>query len=61
MGGPACLPNGLGASTTTAAAAGGGLCACACRAFVGRSFAKSVDEAKYAFFSDDLPQEDAVK
>jgi hypothetical protein len=31
------------------------------RAFVGRSFAKSVDEAKYAFFSDDLPQEDAVK
>lgn len=31
------------------------------RAFVGRSFAKSVDEAKYAFFSDDLPQEDAVR
>uniref|UniRef100_A0A383W958 AB hydrolase-1 domain-containing protein n=1 Tax=Tetradesmus obliquus TaxID=3088 RepID=A0A383W958_TETOB len=29
-------------------------------AFVGKSFANSVDDAKYAFFSDDLPQEDAV-
>jgi hypothetical protein len=32
-----------------------------CRAFVGRSFVKSVDEAKYAFFSDDLPEADAIK
>lgn len=31
------------------------------RAFVGRSFANSVDEAKYAFFSDDLPQQDAER
>jgi hypothetical protein len=32
-----------------------------CRAFVGKSFANSVEEAKYAFFSDDLPQEDAIR
>jgi hypothetical protein len=36
-------------------------CCLSCRAFVGRSFAKSVDEAKYTFFSDDLPEEDAIK
>eukprot|EP00878_Enallax_costatus_P004991 GHUV01005250.1.p1 GENE.GHUV01005250.1~~GHUV01005250.1.p1 ORF type:complete len:303 (+),score=88.88 GHUV01005250.1:117-1025(+) len=30
-------------------------------AFVGKSFANSVEEAKYTFFSDDLPQADAVR
>ncbi|KAF8063781.1 RWDD3 [Scenedesmus sp. PABB004] len=30
-------------------------------AFVGKSFAKSVDEAVYAFFSDDLPPADAAR
>jgi hypothetical protein len=34
---------------------------CKHRAFVGRSFARSVDEAKYAFFSDDLPQAEAAR
>lgn len=28
---------------------------------MGKSFASSVDEAKYTFFSDDLPQADAIR
>jgi hypothetical protein len=30
-------------------------------AFVGKSFARSVEEAQFAFFSDDLPPEDAAR